>query len=127
MNDVSLFLLSVAGIFLLGALGEIVFQRTNVPDVIWLILAGILLGPLLGWLSPPLLNRIAPFFAAITLVVVLFEGGSALRLGDLSRAAPRSVLLALFTFALAVGVMAALSMGDGRSVSCRQSGPGCTV
>jgi cell volume regulation protein A len=111
MNDVSLFLLSVAGIFLLGALGEIVFQRTNVPDVIWLILAGILLGPLLGWLSPELLNGIAPFFAAITLVVVLFEGGSALRLGDLSRAAPRAALLALLTFTLAVGVMAALSMG----------------
>jgi len=111
LNEVSLFLLCVAGIFVLGALGEIVFQRTNVPDVIWLILAGILLGPLTGLVSRELLARVAPFFAAVTLVVVLFEGGSALRLGEVARAAPRSMLLAVLTFALACGAMAVLSMG----------------
>ena len=111
MSDVAVFLLAISGIFLLGALGEIVFQRTNVPDVIWLILVGILLGPLTGAVSQTVLNRIAPFFAAITLVVVLFEGGSALRLRELSRAAPRSTLLALLTFIAAVVVVSALSMG----------------
>jgi cell volume regulation protein A len=111
MSDVSMFLISIAGIFLLGALGEIVFQRTNIPDVIWLILVGILLGPLTGMVPRELLSRIAPYFAAITLVVVLFEGGSALRLGDLSRAAPRSLLLAVTTFLGAVGVVTALSFG----------------
>jgi cell volume regulation protein A len=111
MSDVALFLLAISGIFLLGALGEIVFQRTSVPDVIWLILVGILLGPLTGAVSQAVLNRIAPFFAAITLVVVLFEGGSALRLRELSRAAPRSTLLAVLTFASAVVIVSTLSMG----------------
>ena len=110
MTDVTLFLVSVAGIFLLGAFGEIVFQRTNIPDVIWLILAGILLGPLLGLVQRDMLNRIAPYFAAVTLVVVLFEGGSALKLRELSRAAPRSTLLALLTFGLAVGAVTLVSM-----------------
>ncbi len=110
MGPVSMFLLSIAGIFLLGALGEIVFQRTNVPDVIWLIVAGILLGPITGMVSRELLGQIAPFFAAITLVIVLFEGGSALRLGELSQAAPRSLLLASLTFSSAVLVMALMSM-----------------
>lgn len=111
MSDVALFLLSIAGIFLLGALGEVVFQRTNVPDVIWLILVGILLGPLTGMVPREDLSRIAPFFAAITLVVVLFEGGSALRLGDLLHTAPRSLLLALMTFFGAVGAVTLLSLG----------------
>lgn len=110
MDPVWLFLLSIAGIFLIGALGEITFQRTNIPDVIWLILAGILIGPVLGFVTRPTLGEIAPYFAALTLVIVLFEGGTTLKLRELSRAAPRSSLLGLLSFCFAVGVVAAISM-----------------
>ncbi len=110
MSPVTLFLLSVAAIFMIGAIGEIVFQRTNIPDVVWLILAGILLGPVTGLVEKPMLNGIAPYFAALTLVVVLFEGGSALRLTELSRAAPRSSLLAVLTFVASVMTLAVVSM-----------------
>lgn len=110
MNAVALFLVSIASIFLIGAIGEVIFQRTNVPDVIWLILAGILLGPVTGLVTKQQLNTIAPYFAALTLVVVLFEGGSALKLSELSRAAPRSSLLALLNFLFAAAVMAVISM-----------------
>lgn len=108
---VASFLLAVAGIFLIGAAGEAVFRRTSVPDVIWLILVGILLGPILHFVTREQLTNIAPYFAALTLVVVLFEGGSKLDLGDVSRAAPRSALLALVSFGLAVAAVTLLSMG----------------
>lgn len=110
MDSVTLFLVSIASIFLIGALGEIIFQRTNIPDVIWLILAGILIGPILGFVTREELNRIAPYFAALTLVVVLFEGGSTLRLSELSRAAPRSSVLALVGFSFATASVCVLSM-----------------
>ncbi|MBK7579452.1 MAG: cation:proton antiporter [Myxococcales bacterium] len=109
--NVAPFLLAVAGIFLIGAAGEAVFRRTNVPDVIWLILVGILLGPILHFVTRENLTQIAPYFAAVTLVIVLFEGGSKLDLADVSRAAPRSALLALCTFTLAVSLVALVSMG----------------
>lgn len=99
MNDpVALFLLSIAGIFLIGSVGELIFQRTNIPDVIWLILAGIALGPVGGFITRPMLGSIAPYFAALTLVVVLFDGGSALKLQELKTAASRSSALAFCTF-----------------------------
>ncbi|MBK8480499.1 MAG: cation:proton antiporter [Proteobacteria bacterium] len=110
-NSVALFLATIAGIFLLGAFGEVVFARTNVPDVIWLIIAGILIGPVAGIVTRVQLLAIAPYFAALTLVVVLFEGGSRLNLSALSTAAPRSALLALLTFVSAVAVVAVISMG----------------
>jgi NhaP-type Na+/H+ or K+/H+ antiporter len=110
MDPVWLFLLSIAAIFLIGAWGEVTFQRTNIPDVIWLILAGIILGPVAGFVDRGDLAAIAPYFAPLTLVVVLFEGGSALRLSELSRAAPRSGLLALLTFSCSVGSLAVVSM-----------------
>jgi potassium/hydrogen antiporter len=111
MPPVALFLVTVAAIFLIGTLGELVFRRTQVPDVVWLLLAGVLLGPVAGVVSRDLLGAIAPFFGALTLVVILFDGGSRLNLADISRAAPRSVLLAVLSFTLATAVVAAASMG----------------
>jgi potassium/hydrogen antiporter len=78
---VTVFLLAIAAIFLIGALGEVIFQRTQIPDVIWLIFAGILLGDSVsGLVTREQLGEVAPYFAALTLVVVLFDGGSALTL-----------------------------------------------
>jgi hypothetical protein len=34
MDPVSLFLLTIAGIFLVGVVGELVFRATNLPDVV---------------------------------------------------------------------------------------------
>jgi cell volume regulation protein A len=110
MNSVAVFLLALAGIFLIGAIGELIFQRTNIPDVIWLILAGIGLGPLAGLVQRAQLIEIAPYFAALTLVIVLFEGGSALKLSELSKAAPRSSAIALINFLLSVFAVCGISM-----------------
>jgi cell volume regulation protein A len=111
MSPVGIFLLSIAAIFLIGALGEVIFKRTNIPDVIWLIVAGILLGPIAGIVTRDQLGAIAPYFAAVTLVVVLFEGGSALHVTDLLRAAKRSSLLAVLTFLFSMVTVAVMSMG----------------
>ncbi|MDH4175497.1 MAG: cation:proton antiporter, partial [Betaproteobacteria bacterium] len=110
MSDVSVMLLLVAGIFLVGALGEVVFARTRVPDVVWLIVCGWLLGPVAGVVDKAVLLEIAPYFAAFALIVILFNGGTSLKLDNVMRAAPRALLLALIGFALAAAVVAAVSM-----------------
>ncbi len=51
MDPVLLFLLSFAAIFIVGIAGEMVFARTGVPDVIWLMLVGIIIGPVLHLVS----------------------------------------------------------------------------
>ncbi len=111
MSDVSFMLLLVAGIFLIGALGEVVFARTRVPDVVWLIVCGWILGPLLGILSKSLLLEIAPYFAAFALIVILFNGGTSLKLDTVARTAPRALTLALVGFAMSAAAVAVVSMG----------------
>ncbi|MEZ4446451.1 MAG: cation:proton antiporter [Polyangiaceae bacterium] len=106
VDAVAQFLVAVAAIFLIGAVGEMVFAKTFVPDAIWLIITGVLLGPVLGWVTREQLAAVAPHFAALTLVVVLFEGGSRIRLKELAKVAPRAGLLAVLTFAFAVVVIA---------------------
>lgn len=110
MNPVAVFLVTIAAIFIIGILGEIVFRRTQVPDVVWLVLVGIVLGPVASVVSREHLATVAPYFGALTLVVVLFDGGTRLKLRDISRAAPRSGLLAVLTFFMAMVVVAAVSM-----------------
>jgi cell volume regulation protein A len=111
VSAVALFLITVASIFLIGALGEVVFRRTQIPDVIWLLLAGIVIGPVTGLVTPDDLREIAPYFGALTLVVVLFDGGSQLDLKQIAGSAPRSSLLAVSTFLVTVVVVAGASMG----------------
>ena len=96
MSDVSVFLLCVSAIFLIGIVGELVFAKTGVPDVIWLIVVGAVLGPISGLVSKAMLQSIAPYFGALTLVIVLFNGGTGLKLRELSAAAAlfRDVLAA---------------------------------
>jgi cell volume regulation protein A len=98
MSPVTLFLICLAAIFLIGTFGEIVFTRTKVPDVVWLIVVGILIGPVLGIVTRETLLSVAPYFSALTLVLVLFEGGSRLDLVQLYRVAARSVLLSILSF-----------------------------
>jgi len=110
MDPVSLFLLLVAAIFLIGVAGELIFERTGVPDVVWLLAVGMLLGPAFGVADRDTLGAIAPYFGAVTLVIVLFNGGAALRLGEASRAAPRAAVLAIVGFLLAAATVAVASM-----------------
>ncbi|MGE0556259.1 MAG: cation:proton antiporter [Gemmatimonadales bacterium] len=111
MSPVALFLVTIAAIFMIGTLGEVVFKRTQVPDVLWLLVVGIVLGPVAGVVSRAQLGEIAPFFGALTLVVVLFDGGSRLQLREISRAAPRSGLLAVSAFLIATLVIAVAGLG----------------
>ncbi len=104
MDAVSLFMLTVAAIFIIGIVGEILFERTGVPDVIWLILVGIVIGPVTGLAKHGVLETIAPYFGAITLVIILFDGGTEIKLTEIPQAAFRSTLLAVLSFTFSVGL-----------------------
>jgi potassium/hydrogen antiporter len=70
VNPVAQLLVIVAGLLLIGALGEFVFSRTGIPDVIWLVLAGIFAGPVFEVVSPRMLEPAVPFFGAIALTII---------------------------------------------------------
>lgn len=56
------------------------YSRRMVPDVLFLILIGLLLGPIFHLITPTDLGVVGPVFVAVTLVVILFEGGTSLSL-----------------------------------------------
>jgi potassium/hydrogen antiporter len=102
MDPVVKLVIEIAGILLLGALGEFIFARTRVPDVVWLVAAGILAGPVSGLVPAGLLTSGIPFFGAIALTVILSSGAFRLQLTEVAAAAPRGIFLGLsgFVFSL---------------------------
>lgn len=102
VDSVVEFLIVLAGILFLGALGEFVFSRTGIPDVIWLVAAGIVLGPVLDFVSPNALQPAVPFFGAIALTVILSGGSYRLQLREVAPAAPRGLVLAVLGFAFTI-------------------------
>jgi cell volume regulation protein A len=102
MDPVVKLVIEIAGILLLGALGEFIFARTRVPDVVWLVAAGILAGPVSGLVPAGLLTSAIPFLGAIALTVILSSGASRLPLTEVAAAAPRGIFLGLSGFVLSL-------------------------
>ena len=51
------------------------FTLTKIPDVLFLISIGIVIGPMLGLVTPSQFGVVGPLFTMVTLAIILFEGG----------------------------------------------------
>ncbi|MBQ5456863.1 MAG: cation:proton antiporter [Prevotella sp.] len=60
-----------------------IFSRKRIPDVLFLIIIGLLIGPVFHWISPESLGNAGSLFSGITLVTILFESGTQLRFSAL--------------------------------------------
>lgn len=83
------------------------FRKTSIPDVLVLMLLGILLGPILGIVTPQDFGKIGSLIATIALVVILFEGGTSLNLNVLGKSLKTTGVLALWCFLLTTLVVTA--------------------
>ncbi|MEW6313663.1 MAG: cation:proton antiporter [Pseudomonadota bacterium] len=86
------------------------FRATNVPDVLVLMMIGIVIGPLLGIATPEDFGKIGSLIATIALVVILFESGTSLDLGVLGKSLATTGVLTLWCFALTVAIVAGVGM-----------------
>src|SRR5512141_164237 len=66
---------SIAGaIILLGFLGERIFEKTSIPDPIWLMLFGVLLGYFYPIANNDIFRSVGGLFTVFALIFLLFEG-----------------------------------------------------
>lgn len=89
----------------LGFVGNFIFNRTQIPSIVWLLLFGLIIGLVFnvrGAISEDLLITISGFFAAIAIVIILFDGGINTDLYQLFKDAPRGLLLTISGFCLSL-------------------------
>lgn len=98
-----LFLISVSGIFLLGFLGNLFFKKTKISDIFILIIIGLLLGPVLNIIpqsTVSYLKNYTSIFAAIALIVLIFDGGLYLNFYKVIKEIKNAFLFTLLVFVL---------------------------
>jgi cell volume regulation protein A len=100
--------LVAAVIIVLGFLGEEFFKRTSIPDSILLLLFGVLLGPIFQLFAHEQLLAITPYFAALALIIILFDGGLNMDIREAVKNSPRALVLAITGWIINVLVTAAL-------------------
>jgi len=75
MIPVSAALILGATILVIGIIADEIHSRFGIPDLLIMIFLGSLFGPILKFIPRDPLMAIAPYLAAVTLAIVLFEGG----------------------------------------------------
>src|SRR3990167_2344216 len=94
-------ILALFGItIIVGYVGYLFFDKTRIPDVFWLIIFGLLIGPVFNLVDRALFVSISPFLAALALLIILFDAGLNMDFYKMLRSFPRSILLAVLGMVL---------------------------
>lgn len=98
----------------IGYVGNAIFGKTRIPDVLWLILFGLFLGPVFGLVDRTIFLALAPFLSAVAILVILFDAGLDLDVYEVIRTVPRSFVVAVTNMILsilAVGLVSSVLLG----------------
>lgn len=95
-------ILGIGLLYFFAHLLAITFDRTRVPDVLVLMLLGIVVGPVFGWSGPEAFGTSGRVLTTIALAVILFESGTTLDLPQIRRSAGSTMRMALTTAAITV-------------------------
>lgn len=86
--DVLIAFLTIGAIIAIGFTATLIFERTRVPDLLILIFLGLLIGPIaltyfgISFVPAGALEVATPYFTALALMMILFDGGLNLRLAQ---------------------------------------------
>jgi NhaP-type Na+/H+ or K+/H+ antiporter len=96
--DVALTVLFLGILIFLGNIFNRVFALTKIPDLLFLIAIGLLIGPVFGLVSPESFGIVGPIFTTVTLAIILFEGGLHLRVDAIKLSFRGTVALTISSF-----------------------------
>ena len=95
-------LLAAGVVIFLGVAGEAFFKKTGIPDVAFLMILGVIIGPVFGIIQAEAVIQVVPYFAALALIIIMFDGGLNLDIKHVIKTAHYSLTLALVGFILSV-------------------------
>jgi cell volume regulation protein A len=88
----------LGGLLVLAFFSNRVSRVSRIPDLLILMLTGVILGPVLGWLKIPDLSSFTEYLGTLALILILFEAGAEIRLRDTLRHFPPGLLFAVLSF-----------------------------
>jgi cell volume regulation protein A len=105
---------AIAGLMFLGFVGNIIFSKFKLNDTLLLILVGVILGPATGMLPVAAMAEISNIIGPLALILILFDGGLALKMRDLLGGLGSAATLGIIGFVIttaAVGGVVSFALG----------------
>ncbi|MBO4307674.1 MAG: cation:proton antiporter [Bacteroidales bacterium] len=81
-----------------------IFSKQRIPDVLFLVVIGILLGPVFGVVTPDMLGGVGSVFASLTLVFILVDSGIDIHIDDLRKYWVGMVQVMCYSFVISMTV-----------------------
>jgi cell volume regulation protein A len=99
----------LGGLLVLAFVANRLAQRTRVPDAVVLILAGMLLGPLLGLVNAAQFENVTRGFGTLALILILFEGGLELDVNETLRHLGGGLMLSWSAYVITAALVAVVA------------------
>ncbi len=91
INEIIVFL-AIAGIIFFGFGGEFFFQKTRISYYLFLILIGIMMGPIFHVFPRELMIPVLGLFSSFTLIMIMFYSGMDMKIHDVIRHSGRTLI-----------------------------------
>jgi cell volume regulation protein A len=96
----------LGGLLVLAFFSNRVSRISRIPDLLILMLMGVIVGPVLGWLQIPDLSTFTEYLGTLALILILFEAGTEIRLRETLRHFPPGLLFAVLSFGTSFAAVA---------------------
>jgi len=83
---------------LISVVGHKLFEKTGLPESIFMIILGLLAGPLLNIVDVEELTRIVPFLFILSLIIILLESGLSTKIFEIAKTTPIALIFTLIVF-----------------------------
>lgn len=108
-SDPLVFFGAFAALIFVGYLGNVVFDKLKFNDTVLLIALGLLVGPIMEYVSADDVEGARVIIGTLALILILFNGGLGLKIHDLLHGVGGASILAFSGFALTVGGVAGVA------------------
>lgn len=108
-SNLWIYFISLGALIFCAHLFSAIFSKRRVPDVLFLVGIGILVGPVMGWIKPDVMGEMGNFFASVTLVFILVDSGIDMHIDDLRRYWVGVIYVMFFSFILSMASTAVVT------------------
>src|SRR3972149_8771582 len=84
--------LLVGFLILIGFLGSILFKKSKIPEALFLIIAGILIGPVFHIVDQSAVIIYAPIIMALMLILAMLDNGLSFNIFKVAKALPLMII-----------------------------------
>lgn len=108
MDSTALTVVMIGGMVFAAHVFTELFSRRRVPDLLLLLIIGIIIGPVFKFVTPESLGGFGNVFSTITLVIILFESGSELSFNNIRDSFKEMISLTVmsyFSIMIAIGLL----------------------